>query len=111
MFWEKVRRWQRIFLNDIIASNCQLFFSPQDAGTYPQDAGDYPQDAGTYPKVADADFYDRILPICQILSSGVKFFMHLLKVFAGNVRIYLCRGNVNMPEHHLNGSEVSTALQ
>lgn len=37
--------------------------------------------------------------------------MHLLEVFAGNVRIYLCGGNVNMPEHHLDGSEIGTAFQ
>ena len=37
--------------------------------------------------------------------------MHLFEVFTGNVRIYLCRGNVNMPEHYLDSPEIGAAFQ
>jgi len=44
------------------------------------------------------------------LSPGVKFLMHLFKMFTGHMCVYLCGGNIHMPQHYLDGSQVRTAL-
>ena len=41
----------------------------------------------------------------------VQTLVYVLKLTTGDMRIYLRGGNVHMPKHDLNGSQIRTALQ
>ena len=45
------------------------------------------------------------------LASGMILLMNLPEMLPGDVGIDLCGGNVDVTQHHLDGSQVGTALQ
>ncbi len=53
------------------------------------------------------DFFHEIFR----LSSRMIFAVHIFQVLPGNVGVDLSGGNIHMPQHDLNGTQVSAAFQ
>ena len=47
----------------------------------------------------------------SVSTSRMIFGMHLLKTIPGHMGVDLCRRDIHMAEHYLNGAQVGSALQ